>query len=200
MGGQLRVESGPGRGSIFHFTVHLSEGHGSVAERIRLPPPKLAGMRVLVVDDNTTNRQILEEVLLRWGMRPTIAGGGEVALVLLDRAVAEGTAFPLVILDAHMPDVDGFDVAAHIKASPALAKAAVIMLTSNGRMGDVNRCRELDIAIHLFKPVTQAELLDAVIRALKITMERPAQANSPPALPIRKNAGRCESCWPRTTR
>jgi two-component system sensor histidine kinase/response regulator len=133
-----------------------------------------------VVDDNATNRQILEEVLSRWKMRPTMASGGSAALALLEQAEAAGTLFPLVLLDLHMPDIDGFAVAERIKASPALARAAVLMLTSNGRPGDVDRCRELGIAAHLLKPVTQGELLEAVVRALDLSLER-ADAREPAA-------------------
>jgi PAS domain S-box-containing protein len=172
MGGRLWVESETGRGSIFHFTAVLRVGHGSVARRILVPPPKLDGMRVLVVDDNATNRQILEEALRRWGMLPTLASGGSAALALLDQTAAAGTAFPLVLLDAHMPDVDGFAVAGHIKASPPLAGTAVLMLTSSGRLGDLERCRDLGVAAHLLKPVAQGELLEAVARALQISLER----------------------------
>jgi PAS domain S-box-containing protein len=172
MGGRLWVESEPGRGSTFHFTARLCVGHGSVARRIRIPPPKLDGTPVLVVDDNATNRQILEEVLRRWKMRPILASGGAAALAHLEQAEGAGTSFPLVLLDLHMPDVDGFAVAERIKASPAHARAAVLMLTSSGRPGDVDRCRELGIAAHLLKPVAQGELLEAVVRALHLSLER----------------------------
>jgi CheY-like chemotaxis protein len=105
-------------------------------------------------------------------MRPTVANGGVAALALVEQAAAAGTSFPLVILDAHMPDVDGFAVAERMKASPAFARTAVLMLTSSGRPGDVERCRELGIAAHLLKPVAQGELLEAVVGALHISQER----------------------------
>jgi CheY-like chemotaxis protein len=172
MGGRLWVKSVPGQGSTFHFTARLRVGHGSVAGRIRIPPSTLEGMSVLAADDNATNRQILEEVLSRWRMRPTMASGGAAALALLEQAAAAGKPFPLVLLDAHMPDVNGFAVAKCIKDSPALASAAVLMLTSSGRPGDLERCREMGIAAHLLKPVAQGELLETVVRALHLTLER----------------------------
>ena len=128
---------------------------------------------MLVVDDNATNRQILEEVLSRWGMRPTLASGGAAALVLLERGRGRGDGRSRSCFStAHMPDVDGFAVAERIKAIPALGQTAVLMLTSSGRPGDLSRCRELGIAAHLLKPVAQGELLEAVIRALHLSSER----------------------------
>ncbi len=183
MAGRLWVESVPGRGSTFHFTVRLRVGNGSVAGRIRVPPPKLDGMPVLVVDDNATNRQILVEVLSRWKMRPEAADCGAAALAMLQRASDAGTHYPLVLLDAHMPGFDGFAVAERIKAMPALAGAAVLMLTSSGRPGDLDRCRELGIAAHLLKPVAQGEMLEAVVRALHLSLQR-AGGRPPPARPV----------------
>jgi signal transduction histidine kinase/YesN/AraC family two-component response regulator len=169
MGGRLWVESELGRGSTFHFTTRLLKGRGTIARRIRLPPPKLEGMPVLVVDDNATNRQILGEVLSRWKMHPTLVSGGAAALALLGKH--SGTPFPLVILDAYMPDVDGFAVAAHINASGKV-RPAMLMLTSSGRPGDLERCRELGVAVHLVKPVAQGELLEGIIRALRLSVLR----------------------------
>jgi CheY-like chemotaxis protein len=128
-------------------------------------------MPVLVVDDNATNRRILQEVLLRWKMRPTLASGGAAALVLMEQAATAELAFPLVILDLYMPDVDGFAVAERMNANPAIGKTAVLMLTSIDRSDDVARCRELGIA-HLLKPVAQGELLEAIVRVLHLSSER----------------------------
>ena len=131
------------------------------AERI-----DLEGLPVLAADDNETNRGILAEMLANWRMRPTAVGGGRAALAEMKRAAAAGDPFPLVLLDAVMPDLDGFAVAQEIKRDPALAGATIMMLSSADRGGELARCRELGIAAYLRKPVKQSELLNAVLTAL----------------------------------
>ena len=129
----------------------------------------LHNLPVLVVDDNATNRRILEEQLTSWGMRPTMVDGGQAALAALHRAMQQGEPFPLVLLDAHMPSMDGFSVAAQIKQSPALTHATIMMLTSGGPSSDAARCRELGITSYLTKPIKQSELLNAICTALHIS-------------------------------
>ena len=123
-------------------------------------------MPVLVADDNETNRHILAEMLANWRMGPTAVGGGFAALAELKRAAGAGEPFPLVLLDAVMPDMDGFAVAREIRHDPALAGATIMMLSSADGAGEVARCRELGIAVFLRKPVKQSELLNAVLKAL----------------------------------
>jgi CheY-like chemotaxis protein len=125
---------------------------------------------VLVVDDNATNRLILEELLTSWGMRPTMVDGGAAALAALHRAVQQGEPFPLILLDAHMPSMDGFNVTAQIKQNPALTHAIIMMLTSGGPASDAARCRELGITSYLTKPIKQGELLHAIGTALPISV------------------------------
>ncbi len=165
MDGRLWVESAVGQGSTFHFTAHF----GVRPEATAQPSPtwdSLHNLPVLVVDDNATNRRILEEQLTSWGMQPTMVDGGQAALAALHQAVQKGAPFPLVVLDAHMPSMDGFRVAAQIKQSPVLTHATIMMLTSGGQSGDVARCRELGITSYLMKPIKQSELLNAICTAL----------------------------------
>jgi two-component system, sensor histidine kinase and response regulator len=169
MGGRIGVESQPGRGSTFHFTARFglpAELPAQPGEKLETEaaaePAELAGLPVLVVDDNATNRRILEEMLSGWQMRPVEAANGEEALHAMRGARDCGTPFPLVLLDARMPDLDGFNVAAEIKQTPGLAGAIIMLLTSAGIRGDAPRCRELSIRAYLTKPVRQSELLEAI--------------------------------------
>ena len=162
MGGRFWVESEAGHGSRFHFTarVHRAERH------VVLPTPavSLDGLRVLVVDDNETNRVILDEILTRRGLRPTLVESGAEAIEALRCA---GTApFALVLVDAMMPEMDGFELAATINQSPELAGATILMLSSAGPGANVERARSVGIATYLHKPFKAAELIDAMTSAV----------------------------------
>jgi len=167
MGGRIWVESDVGCGSTFLFTARFGRGRDSA-------PPADAGeiaktlreMPALVVDDNATNRRLVEQLLRSWRMCPTTVESGADALRALNVARAAGAPFPLVLIDGRMPAMDGFALAARIKDDPTLTGSTVLMLTSDDRPGDLARCRALGIAAYLVKPIRHSELLEAIVGAL----------------------------------
>jgi signal transduction histidine kinase/CheY-like chemotaxis protein len=165
MGGRMWVESDPGRGAAFHFTARLGTRRAALAP-VEPPRPNLRGQRVLVVDDNATNRRILAEMLTHWGMLPTTAEGAEAALAALAAEESREDPFVLAILDCHMPEVDGFALAERIRDLPGGPVATVMMLTSGGQSGDAGRCREMGMAAYLTKPVSQNVLFEVVSRVV----------------------------------
>jgi CheY-like chemotaxis protein len=174
MGGRIWVESQPGQGSIFNFTAHLAVQNKPSARSAPLQLEELRNLPVLVVDDNFTNRRVLQGMLSRWGMRPTTVEGGRAALQALEIAKSTGRPFPLVLLDGQMPEMDGFTLAEHIQKDLELVGATIMMLTSAGHLGDAARCRELGISAYLVKPVRQNELLDAICHVLQKASQRMA--------------------------
>ena len=166
MGGKIWVESEPGAGSHFHFTARFAPR--TDAERIVIPvhPGILRGMRVLVVDDNATNRQILVRTLSTWLMKPTAVASGADAIAVLEEERAAGRGFALVLLDAQMPEMDGFSLAGHLKQNQDFTSATVMMLSSAGQRGEALRCKQLGIAAYLTKPVSSSDLLNSVLSAL----------------------------------
>jgi CheY-like chemotaxis protein/nitrogen-specific signal transduction histidine kinase len=165
MGGRIWVESGVGEGSTFHFTARFGVSKETAARPVPAEPDAVRGRPVLVVDDNATNRRILEEMLLQFGMRPVAVDGGAAALDALERGRQVGEPFALVLLDANMPEMDGFRVAEQIRQHPDWVAATVMMLTSGGQPGDTARCRQLGVATYLTKPVKQADLHKAILAA-----------------------------------
>jgi two-component system, sensor histidine kinase and response regulator len=166
MGGSIRVESEPGNGTRFVVTLPFE-----IRAEAAAPPPRgelkdLCGLDVLVVDDNATNRRILEEILTGWGMQPKLVDGGLAAIGALDRALAAGNPFPLALIDFQMPDLDGFELAERIKHRPELGTTMIMMLSSVGHRGDAVRSRELGVASYLTKPVRQSVLMDAMLAVL----------------------------------
>jgi CheY-like chemotaxis protein len=131
-------------------------------------PTTLYGLRVLVVDDNETNRLILEEMLSNWRMKPTILDSGQKALVELSKAAKTGNPYYLALLDGMMPQMDGFMLAEKIKQDSDLNQIKLIILSSAGRLESKARCRQLGIDYCLMKPVKQSELLDSIETVLSV--------------------------------
>src|ERR1700674_1388965 len=166
MHGRIWVESELNKGSRFHFTAHF--GLQKVPARTIVPrdPATLRNMRVLVVDDNATNRQILLKILASWDCRPLAVDSGAKAITALREAQGLARKFPLILVDAQMPEMDGFELVESIKRNPKWRTATIMMLSSAAQHGDAQRCRELGVAAYLTKPIRQGELLDAVLTAL----------------------------------
>ncbi len=158
--------SAPGPGTTFCFRARFALQAGPALRSVPAEPQELRGLPVLVVDDNATNRRILEATLERWRMRPTTVTCGPDALEVLRQASRAGAPFALALLDGHMPEMDGFTLARHIQEAPELSGLAVLMLTSGGQPGDVARCRELGIRCYLTKPVKQPDLWRTIATAL----------------------------------
>ncbi|RZB30641.1 MAG: hypothetical protein SRB1_02921 [Desulfobacteraceae bacterium Eth-SRB1] len=155
-----------GPGSTFHFTVRFGLSPAKAGEAVVLSRPDLSGKRILIVDDNATNRFVFQEMTSLWGLLPEEAEDGYQALAMIDRAYDSGESYKLVLLDLQMPGLDGFAVARRIKEMSFGKNIPIILLTSLGQRGDVAHCREVGISGYLHKPVKQSELLDAIMMAM----------------------------------
>jgi len=190
MGGRIWVESEVGHGSAFHFTARFARAEELPAPPTPASPAVLFGTSVLVVDDNATNRRILEAMLSHWGMKPTAVPGARQALETLREAHRAGKPFGLVLADASMPEIDGFTLAQEIKQDPGLGSTLIMMLSSMDHPGNVARCEHLGIASYLLKPIKQSELFDAILLALGVAAadagpEPPPAERPPPGRPLR---------------
>ena len=206
MGGAIGVESTPGEGSTFSFSVRLPRRrrrHGRRRRR-RWPPDAdvVAGCRALVVDDNDTNRRILAEVLGGWNVEVVTASDGDAALRAgRIRAPRTASASTSMLVDVHMPGMDGFTLVGELQARYGIAGTAILMLTSDRRPGDSARCRALGVAHHLIKPIQHHELrraLNALIDE-RDGRSRPAPVTAPTAPASATPPGGCACSWPRTT-
>jgi two-component system, sensor histidine kinase and response regulator len=167
MGGTTSVVSEVGKGSRFSFTALLGDADLSTLTGGEIERPKaLRDMKVLIVDDNMTNRRILERFLRRWGMRPDTAASSDEAFAALKAAHQLGDPYRLILTDMHMPGTDGFGLIEKIRENKELTAPTIVMLTSAGHRGDVARCKELDVAAYLLKPIRESELHEAVSRVV----------------------------------
>ena len=168
MGGELHVESALGRGSDFSFVLHFPL---EAAFLHTLPPPaELRGSRVLVVDDNTTNRRIVREMLAGAGATVDEAPTADAGLGALHRAQLAGEPYNLAIIDGQMPDRDGFELAETVRSDRRHGSTRLLMLTSMGQKGDAQRCRDLGIQAYLTKPISRAELVMGIAAVLGATL------------------------------
>jgi len=186
MDGKIGVKSTLGEGSEFFFSVDISIGDEAELKRM---PVIVGGTRVLVVDDNETNRLILKEMLHSWGMLPATCSGPEPAMAMLREQFDKGTPFQLILSDVQMPGTDGFMMAEQIRnAEEAIRDIPIIMLTSATRVGDVEDRERLKIASCIMKPVTQSELFNSIIDVMGLdsthSIVRQKRANVSPVVSI----------------
>jgi two-component system, sensor histidine kinase and response regulator len=172
MGGKIWVHSEEGAGTEFHFTARFQTAVVSESRAPGTAPGALRAARVLIVDDNRTNRRILEGVLARWKTKSTSVDGGDKALVELTSAYRAGVPYTLILTDVLMPGMDGFELVERIRQRPELSAATIMMLTSLGQRGDAKRCRELGVSAYLVKPIRQSELHEAILRVIGAAPQR----------------------------
>ena len=182
MDGAIGVSSEPGYGASFHVELRLPKG-ASTPEALRCDVV-VAGVRALVVDDNATNREILQRQLQGWNMEVACAADAESALALLERAHTAGEAFQLAVLDMHMPRTDGLQLAGAIRANPALAGTRLVVLTSSYASASVRERERAGILRCVHKPIRQAELHEVICSALRGPRDTGADARMPTAAPV----------------
>jgi CheY-like chemotaxis protein len=182
----MRVDSAPGRGSTFHFTANFDLAPAAAVAGVLQTPRALEDLRILVVDDNATNRRILEEMLRSWHMKTTSAVGAEAAFTALQQAILANERFDAVVSDCQMPDIDGFSLARSIRHDKELTETPIVMLTSVERPDVADRCRRLGIDACLTKPVKHSDLLDALATLFGVSTRRAGDMQkAPSAAPAR---------------
>ena len=180
MGGRIWFESDAGHGSQFYFTARFGLQSTPVQKPTKLVPTDLQGLRVLIVDDNTTNRRILAQTLTGWRMKPMPVDSGAAALETLQIAMKAQEPFNLMLMDVMMPGMDGFMVLKHIQKLPKKDRPTILMLSSTDQRGDKARARELGAAGYLLKPIGPLELLDAIVTVLGQSQSQ-AELEIPPS-------------------
>jgi PAS domain S-box-containing protein len=171
MDGQIWVDSKLGQGSKFHFTIQLDVSRTEIQAIRPAPIEALEGVRVLIVDDNLTNRKILDGQLLNWGMSAALAQSGVDAMEIMKTFASKETPFAVALIDCMMPEMDGFQLASIIKNSPELNKTKLVMLSSAAQVGDAEERKRFGLEAWLVKPVKQSELLTCLLTILGDTYE-----------------------------
>jgi PAS domain S-box-containing protein len=162
MGGRIWVESTLGQGSTFNFTARYGVQTAIPDRSKKAEPDALIGLPVLIIDDSASSREMLTEQISQWGMNPTAVSGAHEALAEVEQVLGEKRQLSLILVDASMPDMDGFILAQRFRHYQELADTKIIMLTVTGRPGDAARCRELNLNGYLTKPINPSELLEAI--------------------------------------
>jgi two-component system, sensor histidine kinase and response regulator len=166
MHGEIGIESEVGKGTTFHFTARFKLQPKPATDRRESQQDYLQGLRVLVVDDNETNRFILQEITSVWGMKPAVASGVDEAIATLEKAQSSGQPIQLVLTDMYMPRRDGFALIEWLRASPEYADVRVMILSSGPTAEHRARATEMHVASYLTKPVRQSTLFDAIATAI----------------------------------
>jgi len=187
MAGEIWVDSKQGVGSAFHFTASFCLPEQTLKSTQHNLATELLDIPVLIVDDNPTNRRVLQAILMNWHMRSSAAVNGPSAISALHSAIETGTPYALVILDASMPDVDGIAVARQVRRDPGLRHTPIIMLTSADNQGAASQYPDLNVNAFLRKPVRQTDLFDAILHTLH--KEIPPLDEPPPAVDIWHRCG-----------
>jgi signal transduction histidine kinase/DNA-binding response OmpR family regulator len=178
MGGRIGVKSSPGKGATFWFTALLEQSTREIQKpQTQTPPTELKGKRILAVDDNATNRKILQTYLSAWNCKPTVAENAVAAMEILTRAAESETPYDMAIVDYLMPLMDGEAMGKAIKAHPKLETTRLILLTSRGIRGDAARARDAGFDAYLTKPIRQSQLFDAIMSVFgrKTATEKPVE-------------------------
>jgi signal transduction histidine kinase/CheY-like chemotaxis protein len=189
MGGEIDLKSMPGEGTTITFDAYFDVSRSQPAQPIP-SDEDLQGMPTLIIDDNATNRKILFELTRQWKMKPHTCDSGESGFAELSRAAAEGSPYRLLLLDEHMPGMDGMEVLDRIRRNPALQSVVIMMLTSRDQVESAARCRKMGVETYLIKPISSSDLLGSIRLAIGVvapasTVALPAAGISPSSLSLR---------------